>query len=277
MESQKRTEGNKKTFFSKGLLLLSMTPYVLILLLSIGSAFFGFTFLSSTSYGWEAFSGALVIFTYGLCTVFPILPVAVCYQAGFLIYVLLKKAGVKKVNGKIWGWGVFAVILLILGLIISNVYAYELWAFGQKFKVRSMAKKADEIILYKRGVSRKGGILGIAGHEEEQLLVDYDSHRVGFLIYRGQQEYHQYQLETAPENVEAVLKKSYHEQARIPLSAPGKYLVTYCEEGQWQFYTNALVLIMENGEVYYLDPVKDTRTGYSASLGVHDIGYLVNE
>lgn len=61
MNKEKKT---KKKIIWKILLFIGTLPFVIILVMSIINAINGFEFLFSTSYGWEAFIGTAVIYSF---------------------------------------------------------------------------------------------------------------------------------------------------------------------------------------------------------------------
>lgn len=104
----------------KIILILSFAPYVFCLGYGIYSAFAGFTFFWSTSYGFEAFTNSMVIMAFLLCY-YPIIPPCLIYQLVYLAMFIMKKRNVSK--QKIWLIsGIIAVVLaLITVLIYCNI------------------------------------------------------------------------------------------------------------------------------------------------------------
>lgn len=70
---------------------LSFLPYILLFLFAIYSSIFGFTFLFSTSYGLDAFLGAIAIIGFVGCVSFPIFPIVFIYEVFYLIWIKVGK------------------------------------------------------------------------------------------------------------------------------------------------------------------------------------------
>lgn len=68
----------------KTLLILSFAPYVFLLGCGIYSAFAGFGFFFSTSYGFDAFRDCIVFMGFLLCW-YPVIPICLIYQIIYLI------------------------------------------------------------------------------------------------------------------------------------------------------------------------------------------------
>lgn len=86
---------NKKIF--KALFIISFIPYVILLLISLYYAFFGYDVYTlilpvyvKTIYGVEAFLETLTV---NVLTLFyiPIIPILLIYQIAYIIYLIIKK------------------------------------------------------------------------------------------------------------------------------------------------------------------------------------------
>jgi len=80
----------KKRIF-KIMFWISLLPYVILLVMGIWHAFFGFTFFSATYTGWEGFVNSVFILGWACCVIYPVLPVCLLYQMIFLIYMIAKR------------------------------------------------------------------------------------------------------------------------------------------------------------------------------------------
>ena len=69
---------------------ISLAPYVLLLLISIYSAFDGFGILGNISYGYDGFISAFIILGFVFFFLYPVFPVCLIYQLIYL-FVLKKK------------------------------------------------------------------------------------------------------------------------------------------------------------------------------------------
>jgi len=81
---------------AKIVLWISLLPYVVLIVMGIWHAFFGFTFFSATYYGWEGFINSIFILGWACCVIYPVLPVCLIYQMGYLVYTVIKKRKMKK-------------------------------------------------------------------------------------------------------------------------------------------------------------------------------------
>ena len=105
-----------KKIILKIILMLSFAPYVFCLGYGIYSAIFGFGFLFSTSYGFDAFSDGIIIMTILLCC-YPIIPPCLIYQLVYLSVFIMKKHNVSK--QKIWLIsGIIAGVLALITILI---------------------------------------------------------------------------------------------------------------------------------------------------------------
>ena len=100
----------------KIILILSFAPYIFCLLYGICSAIFGFGFIFSTSYGFDAFMSSIVLMGLLLCY-YPVIPICLIYQLVYLAVFVMKKRNVSK--QKIWLIsGIIAVILALITVLI---------------------------------------------------------------------------------------------------------------------------------------------------------------
>lgn len=85
----------KKRIF-KIILWISLLPYVILFVMGIWHAFFGFTFFSATYTGWEGFVNSVFILGWACCVIYPVLPVCLLYQIVYTIYVFVMKSRKKQ-------------------------------------------------------------------------------------------------------------------------------------------------------------------------------------
>ncbi|MDE5570385.1 MAG: hypothetical protein K2J47_06245 [Ruminococcus sp.] len=105
-----------KKIIPKIILILSFAPYVFCLGYGIYSAIFGFGFLFSTSYGFDAFQSSIIIMTILLCC-YPVIPICLIYQLVYLSVFIMKKYSVPK-KTVLWLSSAFALSLIIIAVLI---------------------------------------------------------------------------------------------------------------------------------------------------------------
>ena len=105
----------KKKIF-KIILILSFAPYAFCLLYGMYSAFNGFTFFFSTSYGFEAFRDSTLLTLLMLCY-FPIIPPCLIYQLVYLSVFIMKKFNVSPKIILLLSF-MFTVILIAVTILI---------------------------------------------------------------------------------------------------------------------------------------------------------------
>jgi len=71
--------------------------------------------------------------------------------------------------------------------------------------------------------------------------------------------------------------KDYFMQADIPLGFPGKKLLTFYETESNVHRTIAMLLINEDGKIYFADNIKDKDTGFTRYTGLSDSRFFVEK
>lgn len=66
-------------------------------------------------------------------------------------------------------------------------------------------------------------------------------------------------------------------QAEIPLSYPGKKLLTFYETESNNHRTIAMLLIQQDGTIYFADNIKEKDTGYTRYTGLNSSEFFVGE
>ena len=66
-------------------------------------------------------------------------------------------------------------------------------------------------------------------------------------------------------------------QAEIPLSYPGKKLITFYETESNKHRTIAMLLIQQDGTIYFADNIKEKDTGFTRYTGLDSSGFFVGE
>ena len=122
---------------AKVFLWLSFLPYAFIIIRAVFSAFFGFSFFFSTSYGWDAFFSAIFFTGWILVFGFPVLPVCLIYQIIYLSVAITRKVRAKPEKVKwrrIAGRIIFIISLapniwLFLGVIVNTISGIKRWHY----------------------------------------------------------------------------------------------------------------------------------------------------
>lgn len=100
----------------KIILILSFAPYVFLLLCGIYSAFAGFGFFFSTSYGFQGFMDSIFLMGFLLCW-YPVLPSCLIYQLVYLFVFIMKKSNISGKRILLFSCA-FALLLVIITLLI---------------------------------------------------------------------------------------------------------------------------------------------------------------
>lgn len=69
----------------------------------------------------------------------------------------------------------------------------------------------------------------------------------------------------------------YFLQAEITLSTPGKKLITFYEEESLIHRTIAMLLIYEDGRIYFTDNIKEKDTGFTRFTGLQSSEFFAGE
>ena len=82
----------------KIILKISFIPYLLLLLLGINSAIYGFSFFGTSTYGIEGFMDSITIYGFALVSIFPVIPVCLVYEIFYFIRYMVKKNKIENVD-----------------------------------------------------------------------------------------------------------------------------------------------------------------------------------
>lgn len=250
-----------KSKIAKGIFYLSFIPYILLLLLSIYSAFEGFTFLFSTSYGIEAFFETF-IFVGAIFCIIPVFPVCICYEIGYGIYQLKKRKG--EVNTKKYVMSCAAVLAAIAVAGVLCILCAENFEQVTKLQVRRFADRAGETIAYGPvSYDEYGGMLGLEEYKSGQIFIDYKRKQIGFFVDYSWGKFSKYKLrKDGKQQKKTAYDEKYALQAVIPLNAPGGCLYTYSVNRGCVESTCAVILEMADGSCYYSEHIIDQEEGY---------------
>lgn len=235
----------KITFF------VSFVPYIIGLLVSISSIFFGVDFFGKV-YGWNAFAFTALVYLAFFSTMIPILPICLLYEIGYIVYRKFgpfDKKGLKKLSGILAG-----IFVAGIGLFLLNLFSTDIEQFVDKQQAKTMIKKAEVAVPYNLSTINCDGILNIEGEKYDKVFVDYDTMTVGFLTSHSLERYDSFKLIKATDGLDAKakLESEYQEQAVVPFPDGSGNLTVYCPQDCVNTGSTCAVLVERNGEQYYL-------------------------
>ena len=259
---------------SKKILILSFIPYLLILLYGIISIFTGISFFYSTTYGSWAFVIGVIAVSYALTFMVPIIPVCMIYQICYLF-----RNTFKNVENKKYIKTCLIVGLLVVGAIFIYSHSFDIDKFFEKESAMQMIKNADEKIGFNESEIKIGGIFNIPEYTHSHILIDYDNMEVGMLLNSGLDAFWKVKLNNTTKDSSEYQRiiNTYYMQADIPLSNPGKRLISFYEDKPNMHRTIAFLLFYNDGTIYYADNIKEKRTGYTRFSGLKWSKYFVGE
>lgn len=261
----------------KVLFILTFIPYALVLLSGLTGAIFGVGFFFDTIYGLDGFFVSAVLLLYVMVIIVPVIPICIVFHILCLLrkkVPFIKKLSVKK----------FALVCTVLSLAVSvplllNEYSYEIEKMFEKANAQQMSVRADDKIAFHLNTIECDGIFNMPEYKTDHILIDYDKNEVGFLIYTGYDKYFEIGLsETSPDSPEyRHIADTYFVQADIPLSSPGKRLVSFYNEEPDRHRTIALLLFYEDGKIFYADEMREEDTGFVSYIGLYGSEYYIFE
>lgn len=269
-----------KSGSSKIVFAVSFIPLLLCVGVGIFSAVFGTDadwFSSEKVYGWEAFRSDFIISALLLCIV-PVLPACLIIQIMCLLRINEK---IRRIPPKKYVLISAAVIVAICGAIALVIFwepiTSGIESQGEKISAKRMLKNAEETFTYNESTYYSSGVFGIDGVVHDTMLIDYDKYEVGFL-YDGLGEFWKVRLEkTADYSYDLrKIREDYFVQADVPLNAPGKRLITFCESEGTTYRTVAMIMETEDG-FYFADDIRDKNTGYKKANWFDRSDYYVGE
>lgn len=260
---------------AKILFLISFLPWLFVPVNGILGAIFGVGFFFDTCYGWDGFLLGVLGALLGM-TLIPILPVCLVYE---ICYIVRNKVTVvKKVPAKKFYITVGAVCAAVAIAVLLHVFRYEIERVYQKGSAKRMSKAAEEQISFNENDISCDGILGIEEFTTDTIFVDYDKMQVGFLLGTVDEFWRVKLKKTTPDSEELTrLYQDYYVQAKIRLSDPGKVLYSFSLDDESRHQTVALLLITEDGTLYYADEIKEYNTDRDRFTGLHWSRFSVKE
>lgn len=263
-----------KNKLTKIIFIISFLPYLLILGYGAICMFTGVSFFFSTSYGFEAFIIGILPALYFSTLVVPIVPVCAIYQICYLLRKKFKKTQIKK-------YIKICVITgcIIIGTIMIFSHSFEIGRIIEKENAKQMIKNAEEKIGFNENDIKVDGIFNIPEYRYSHVLIDYDNVEVGMLLNADRDEFWKVKLKkTTKDSVEYQhIINDYYMQADIPLSYPGRRLISFYEDKSLMHRTIAFLLIYTDGTIYFADNIKEKDTGYTRFTGLHWSKFFVGE
>lgn len=193
-----------------------------------------------------------------------------------------------RINGKMRRISVKKYIVITIAITITVCGGLALFFFRdsiangigrqlEKSAAVNMYKNAEQKLTYNESTFYSG-ILGIDEVVHDTVLIDYDKHETGFLFGGSHGEFWKAELKkTAADSYDIrKIQYDYLVQCDVPLSAPGKRLVTFCEDDTLQHRTVAMIMETEDG-FWFADDIREKDTGYSRFNGFHWSHYYVGK
>ena len=271
---------------SKILFLLSFLPYVAVLLYAviggIVAAISGTNFLFGKAYGFNAFFLHFFLTFYVFIGRIPVIPVCLVFHISYYLRTHVERF--RWVSLKKYVIVCSVIGCLLVGLILKGGYGQELSAMRfsreqdkQKAAAEQMIENAEEKIGFNEQTIHGGGILGIPGYLNSHILVDYDTAEVGMLIGGSTSAFWKVEMkQTAKDSADyQQIITAYVMQADVPLSSPGKRLVTF-SEAEEDHRTTAILLFYEDGTVYCSDRIEESG-GHGKFTGLNWSNYYVGK
>lgn len=224
----------------------------------------GICYGSSSSAGFlENFGFAVLMFT----VVIPLLPVCLIIQIVCLILIN------KKEHSAHFKRNIIITAAITVGvcggsalIIFGDSLMLDIERFFERRSAINMLKNAEEKMYYSENEFYGGGAFGIDELRHDTMLIDYDKNEVGF-IYDNSIVGRFRKVRLTPEKFDnsyklRSIREKYFVQSDVPLNAPGKRLITFCEEENTVHRTIAMILETEDG-FFYADDLRDKDTGFS--------------
>lgn len=261
----------------KIIFILSFLPYILILISGISVAFSGVSIFSNTVYGINAFLIYISLIFSNFKIMIPIVFVCFFYQ---ICYIFRKKIKFfKKMSAKKYIGSCCIIGGILLFILIVFFYSFELEKLGEKLSAKQMIKKADEEIGFNKGSITPYGIFDLDDYKNDHIFIDYDKKEIGILMGVGAiDEFWKVKLQKTTKDSEEYqhIANDYFMQADIPLSFPGKRLVSFYEAENCEHRTIAFLLLYEDGSVYFADNITEPDSDFSRYTGLN-CEYFVGE
>ncbi|MBR3613765.1 MAG: hypothetical protein IKL55_01115 [Clostridia bacterium] len=266
-----------KKNFLKIVFIISFLPYVFILIQGIIGAFTGISFFYNTTYGFDAFVTSTLLMLYTFSFSIPIIPICLFFQ---VCYILRKKVGkVKSISLKKYIKICCIIGMLIIISLLMYSYSAKVERFIDKICAKQMINKCDEKIGYKKSTIITGGIFDMPEYQYNHILIDYDEPEIGLIMHSGYDSFWNTKLQetTKDSSIYQHIINDYYMQVNLPLASPGKKLISFYEEDSGTHRTKAVLLIYEDGKIYFADDIKEKDTGHSVFTALNSSEFFVGE
>lgn len=266
-----------KSKAAKIVFLISWLPWAAVLLYGVYGVFFGVDFFG-TRYGWEGFLVGIMCAGILLCIV-PVLPVCLIYEICYIVCNCVP--GLRRIPVKRFFLIAGVLCVVVVGGVLCYEFRLEMEAAYQKVSAKHMIKNAEELIPYGDYTAKEDGIFGLEEFICHTIMIDYDKPAVGLLFDASFDEFHKvklYKMDTEDEIREVQqMERNYYVQTIVPLSAPGKRLLSfYYDEYKNGHRTIAFLMEMENGDIYYADRIGEEERDGACYLGLYNAKYFID-
>lgn len=237
----------KKHKAAKVILIISFAPTLLCALWGVIAAATEFFSSFNVINCFECFFAVVAFLFYDLWIV-GVIPVCIVIQIACIIWI---SGASEDISAKKYIPVTGVIALIVLGAMLLSLYAPDI----RKHAVTKREQKAAELMysnaeekivindeLVSEGIYVKECVY-------DNLLIDYDDMKLGFLIEAYLPEYSEAELLPVTEYDPALLnvKEEHFVQAIIPLSSPGRQLITFSPNDGLSNRTCAAILETEDG------------------------------
>lgn len=150
-------------------------------------------------------------------------------------------------------------LLSLLGVAVMFFGLYSIRYTGstyESYRLKNFINNADETIPYSINSVYPSGIKNTS-FTTNTILIDYDTHKIGFLYYAGYDRFVVFDLTKSNENID-----NNNIQIDVKLNSPGYSLTTFYPEKDLTHRTSDIQIIMENGEIYTISNLKEKDSGF---------------
>lgn len=237
--------GKHKKTILKVLFLITFLPYVFLLGVSTLSIFTGFTFMTNTHYGFQAFSDSFVIWGLTLCLM-GIIPLCLIIQLVVLIYYLVnrnthQKNSDKSVSKKPFVIAAIVVICIVAACLLWYFFGNSIKRVFAKPRAISMYERSEEIIPY--NYYSYGHLFNDDRFVHNTILIDWDKEEIGFVMDEATDRFVVYDLVPGDVNVDG-----YYLQSQVTLD-DGCVFSSY-KEYDFDTATTLVIVVSPDGTTY---------------------------
>lgn len=213
---------------------ITFIPYVIVLLSGVDGLIHGYTFFSThyepgiqAALETAAFAGIVLCY-------FPIIPICLLIQLAVLANFIIKKKH-KKFPTKIFAIVIGIIGVIGAGIVLCNIYEYDIDEFVDGIKAEAMYKKADEVVYFNDHIQYGGGIFNNDNFPNDTLMYIRDEHKIGIVSGGTFDDFNTYELK--PMSLEYI--------EGIERNLCDDPILTYCElsNGDW-------FVVYRSGESY---------------------------